>query len=179
MTSDYHLTLLAQVKRGMEVYIAPGAQVLGQVELGNHVSVWFNAVIRGDIASIQIGQGSNVQDCAVVHVDHDASCQVGMGCVLGHSAIIHGCTLGNNVLVGMRATVMSGAVVGDNCIIGAHTLITGGSHIPPNSLVLGSPGKVVRPLLPQEILSITDNAERYRKLAAKYLGQRVLPRVSP
>lgn len=174
--NDYYHELLLQVKKGMEVFIAPGAHVFGQVELGNQVSVWFNAVIRADIASIQIGEGSNIQDCAVVHVDHDAPCHVGAGCVIGHSALIHGCTLGHNVLVGMRATVMSGAVVGHNCIIGAHALVTGHSQIPPNSLVLGSPGKVVRPLFPHEIQSITDNAERYRKLAAKYLGYKVLPK---
>ena len=150
------------------VFIADGAKVIGDVEICKNGSVWFNAVIRADLGSVQIGENSNVQDNAVVHTSKDFGVQIGDNVTIGHSAIVHGCTVGNNVLIGMGAIVLDGAVIEDNCIIGAGTLVTHGKVIPTGSLAFGNPAKVVRQLTDDEIRSITDNAISYAENAKNY-----------
>ena len=150
------------------VFIADGAKVIGDVEISKNGSVWFNAVIRADLGSVKIGENSNVQDNAVVHTSKDFGVQIGDNVTIGHSAIVHGCTVGNNVLIGMGAIVLDGAVIEDNCIIGAGTLVTHGKVIPAGSLAYGNPVKVVRQLTDDEIRSITDNAISYAEKAKNY-----------
>lgn len=129
------------------VLVCPGAAIVGDVTLGNNVSVWYNAVLRGDEGAIRVGENTNIQDCAVMHEETT----VGSGCTIGHGAIVHGCTVGNNVLIGMGATVLNGAKIGDDCIVGAGALVTGKMDAPAGSMILGTPAKVVRPLTEAEI----------------------------
>lgn len=154
---------------GQRVFIAPNATVIGNATLGDDVSVWFGAVIRADNDKISIGNRTNIQDNAVLHVDKDYPVVIGHDCIVGHLSIVHGATLGNYVMVGMHSTIMNGAEIGDCCIIGANSLITSGTKIPPFSLVLGSPAKVVNQLNDEQIEAITQNAERYVKLKDEYL----------
>src|SRR5215510_269263 len=135
---------------GKNVFIAKGAVVFGDVTLDDHSSIWYNAVVRGDINRIVIGHHTNIQDNAVLHLADEFPCLLGNYVTVGHSAILHACTVGNEVLVGMRSTILDGAVIGDQCLIGAHALVTPGVKIPDGSLVLGSPGKVVHALSPGE-----------------------------
>lgn len=127
-------------------FIAPNAAVIGDVELGANTSVWFSAVIRGDNDRIIVGDGSNIQECAVLHVDPGVPLTIGQNVTVGHKAMLHGCTIGDGSLIGMNAVVLNGAKIGKNCLIGANALVTENSVIPDNSLVLGSPGKVVKTL---------------------------------
>lgn len=149
-------------------YIAPGATVIGDVTLEEETSVWFSAVLRGDINCIKIGRRSNIQDGAVVHLADDYGTSVGELVTVGHKAVLHACTIGDEVLVGMGAVVLDGAEVGARSIIGAGALITGGRKIPPGSLVLGSPAKVVRELSADEQAGIRVWAERYVELSRIY-----------
>lgn len=151
---------------GSQVYVATGAVVVGDVTLGDHSSVWYNAVLRGDINSITVGHHSNIQDNAVLHLADDYPCVVGAYVTVGHAAILHACTIGDEVLIGMGATVLDGAVVGAQSIIGAHALVTQRAVIPPGSLVLGSPAKVVRTLSPEERSGLKYWAEKYVTNAA-------------
>lgn len=128
------------------VWIAPGASVLGRVTLGRNVSVWFNAVLRGDVEDIIIGEDTNIQDGTVIHADPGKPTRLGKGITVGHQAMLHGCAIGDYSLIGIGATVLNGAKIGKNCLIGAHALITEGKDIPDNSMVLGAPGKVVKTL---------------------------------
>lgn len=153
--------LRAKPKLGANVFIAKGAVVLGDVRLGDSSSIWYNAVVRGDINYIQIGRGTNIQDNAVVHLADEFPCILGDYVTVGHSAIVHACTIGNEVLIGMGAIVLDGAVVGDQCLIGAKALVTGGTQIPAGSLVLGSPAKVVRPLSADERAGLKHWAQKY------------------
>ncbi len=137
------------------------AVVLGDVTLGDQASVWYNAVLRGDINRIVVGKGTNIQDNAVVHLADDYPCLLGDYVTVGHSAIVHACTIGNEVLIGMGAVVLDGAVVGEQCLIGAKALITGGTQIPAGSLVLGAPAKVVRALTAEERASLKPWADKY------------------
>jgi carbonic anhydrase/acetyltransferase-like protein (isoleucine patch superfamily) len=146
---------------GNGVYIAKGAVVLGDVRMGDHSSIWYGAIARGDINYIQIGHHSNIQDNSVLHLADEYPCILGNYVTVGHGAILHACTVGNEVLVGMRATVLDGAVIGDQCLIGAHALVTPGVKIPDGSLVLGSPGKVVRALTPEERAELKGWADKY------------------
>lgn len=150
------------------VFIADGARVLGDVEIGKNSSVWFNAVIRADLSDIKIGEGSNIQDNAVIHTSKDFGVRIGDNVTVGHGAIVHGCTVKNNVMIGMGAIVLNGAVIEENCIIGAGALVTQGKVIPAGSLVFGNPAKIVRNLTDQEISSITDNAASYVEEAEQY-----------
>lgn len=150
-------------------FIAPSATVLGAVSLGEESSVWFNAVVRGDINSIAIGPRSNVQDGAVIHVADAFGTSIGELVTVGHLAIVHACTVHDEVLVGMKAVVMDGAEIGARSIIGAGALVTAGTKVPPGSLVLGSPAKVVRTLSLDEQNSIKVWAERYVALSRVYL----------
>ena len=149
-------------------FVAPGAAVVGDVTLAEESSVWFQTVLRGDINRIVIGPRSNVQDGAVVHLADDFGTSVGELVTVGHKAILHACTIGDEVLVGMGAIILDGAEVGARCIIGAGALITGGKKIPPGSLVLGSPAKVVRTLSSEEQAGIRVWAEKYVALARAY-----------
>src|SRR4051812_35676935 len=135
---------------GKGVYIARGAAVLGDVTLGDYSSVWYNAVLRGDINRIVVGHHTNIQDNAVLHLADDFPCILGNYVTVGHSAIVHACKVGDEVLIGMGAIILDGAVIGAQSLIGAKALVTQGTRIPPGSLVLGSPAKVVRKLTPDE-----------------------------
>lgn len=156
-------------KMGNDVKIAEGAVVKGNVTIGDESSIWYNAVIRCEETSITIGHCSNIQDNAVLHVDPWNELTVGDYVTVGHGAILHGCSIGNNTLIGMGAIVMNGAVVGDNCIIGAGALITEGTVIGDNCLVIGSPGKVARKIMEADEEKIRQNAEHYVEFAKKYL----------
>ena len=149
-------------------FIAANATVIGDVTLGEDSSVWFQAVIRADINSIRIGPSSNIQDGAIVHLDSASGTTVGELVTVGHKAIVHACTISDEVLVGMNSVVLDGAVIGARSIVGAGALITGGRKFPPGSLILGSPAKVVRELDGEEQRSIKGWAERYVQLARKY-----------
>ena len=142
-------------------YIAEGATVIGAVDLKRDVSIWHSAVLRGDINSITIDEGSNIQDGSVVHLADDFGVSIGKYVTVGHSAVIHACTIQDECLIGMNATILDGAIIGKQSIIGANALITKGTQIPEGSLVLGSPAKVVRTLTEEERLSIKPWAEKY------------------
>ena len=150
-------------------YVDVSAQVIGDVEIGADSSVWMNAVVRGDVNTIRIGQRSNVQDCTVVHVMHETHpTRIGDDVTIGHAAIVHGCTIGNRVLIGMGATILNGAVIGDDTIVAAGTLVTEGAVIPPRSLVMGSPGKVRRTLSDEDVASILEYAANYVRYKKDY-----------
>lgn len=157
------------MKEGNEVFIAKTATVIGNVELGNNSSIWFGAVVRGDSDCIKIGDRSNIQDTAVVHVDPGVPVEIGKGVTVGHGAIVHGAKVGDNTLIGMRATLLNNVIVGNNCIIGAHVLVTEGKVIPDNSLVIGSPAKIIKNLNEEQIDSIRKNAEAYVNKGKEYL----------
>jgi carbonic anhydrase/acetyltransferase-like protein (isoleucine patch superfamily) len=148
-------------KLGKGVFIARGAAVLGDVTIGNYSSVWYNAVVRGDINRIVIGHHTNVQDNAVIHLADDFPAIVGNWVTVGHSAIVHACKVGDETLIGMGAVILDGAVIGKQCIIGAKALVTQGVKIPPGSLVLGAPAKVVRALTPKERKGLKWWAQKY------------------
>jgi carbonic anhydrase/acetyltransferase-like protein (isoleucine patch superfamily) len=149
-------------------YVADGAHLIGSVTLLEGSSVWFNAVVRADCEPITIGQHSNVQDNSTLHVDPGYPCVIGSFVTIGHNAVVHGCSIGDNVLIGMHATVLNGAVIGRDSIIGANALVTENAQIPPGSLVVGVPGKVLRQLRPEEIERIRSNALHYVERAAAY-----------
>lgn len=152
-------------------YIAETAVVIGDVTLGAQASVWHNVTIRGDVNWIRIGQASNVQDNTVVHVTHGtAPTNIGDYVTIGHGAIIHGCTIENNVLIGMGATVMDHAVIGRDSIVGARALVTQNVEIPPRSLVLGQPAEVVRKLTDEEVATIRPYADNYVRYSAIHRG---------
>jgi carbonic anhydrase/acetyltransferase-like protein (isoleucine patch superfamily) len=153
--------LRKQPRLGRNVYIAKTAVVLGDVTLGAHASVWYGAVVRGDIHRIVIGHHTNIQDNAVLHVADDFPCIIGNWVTIGHGAIVHACKVGNEVLVGMGAVILDGAVVGKQSIIGAGALVTQGMKIPPGSLVLGAPAKVARKLTKKERAGLKSWAKKY------------------
>lgn len=148
-----------------DAYIAPGATLIGDVVLGARSSVWYRAVLRADIERIEIGCGTNLQDGVIVHLASDLGVQVGDHVTVGHGAILHACRLANEILVGMGSIVMDGAEVGEGSIIGAGTLITKGQQIPPRSVVMGRPGKVVRETSEAEVNGIQKSAEKYIHVA--------------
>lgn len=152
-----------------DVFVAPSADIIGDVHIGAQSSIWFGAVLRGDSDQISIGDRTNIQDNVVLHVDPGSPVIIGDDVIIGHLALVHGANIGNNVLVGMNSTVLNDAVIGDYCLIGAHALVTAGTVIPPNSLVLGNPGKVVKTLSEKQIRAIEKNAEAYVKRAEAYL----------
>jgi carbonic anhydrase/acetyltransferase-like protein (isoleucine patch superfamily) len=151
---------------GRGVYLAKTAVVLGDVTLGDYSSVWYGAVLRGDINRIVVGHHSNIQDNAVLHLADDYPCLVGNWVTIGHSAIVHACTVGDECLVGMGATLLDGAVIGAQSIIGANALVTQGTVVPDGSLVLGSPAKVVKQLTPEQRAGLKYWAEKYVHNAA-------------
>lgn len=149
-------------------FVAPGAALVGDVTIGAGASVWYNATLRGDLEAIVIGAESNVQDNCVVHVDVDQPAWIGARVTLGHGAIVHAATIEDEVLVAMKAVVLSGCVVGTGSLIGAGAVLPEGTRVPPGSLVLGVPGRVVRPLKPEESERVRRNASSYVTLAAAY-----------
>ena len=157
-----------RVRAEGDVFIAETAIVIGSVTMKHNSSIWWGAVVRGDYDQVTIGERSNVQDNAVVHMDEDSPVVIGNQVTIGHKAVLHGCTIGNNTLIGINSVVMNDAVIGNNCLIGSNALITEGKEIPDGSLVLGSPGKVVRQLSPEEILEVTDFSDRYVRNSERY-----------
>lgn len=149
-------------------FVAPGAHVVGDVRLGRRSSVWFGAVLRGDMGPIKIGEDANVQDGCVLHGDHGVGATLGKGVIMGHQATAHACTVGDYVLIGIGARVLTGATVGAFSLIGAGAVVLENAVIPPHSLVLGLPGKVVRRLKPEEAKRHVSQAKRYVEYAAAY-----------
>ena len=149
-----------------QVYTAPNATVVGDVDLHKDVNIWYGAVLRGDCGKITVGEGSNIQDNAVVHDETT----IGKYCTVGHNAIIHGCTVGDNCLIGMGAIVLTGAVLGDGCLVGAGALVTGKTNAPAGSILLGSPAKVVKTMIPEQLAENRKNAEHYIELGRKAFG---------
>ena len=151
-----------------DAWVAPTASVIGNVTMEEHSSVWFGAVLRGDNENILIGRRSNIQDNSVLHTDPGMPLSIGEGVIVGHQVMLHGCTIGDNTLIGIGATVLNGVKIGKNCLIGAHALITEGKVIPDNSMVIGSPGKVVKTLNENQIAMLHLNAEVYVKNAERF-----------
>ena len=149
-------------------WVAPNATIIGDVTLEENTSVWFNATLRGDVENILIGEGSNVQDGSVLHTDPGYPLKVGKNVTIGHMVMLHGCTIGDNSLIGIGAVILNNAKIGKNCIIGANALVTENKIIPERSLVLGSPGKVVRQVTDEEIEHIKENARDYVENFKKY-----------
>ena len=148
------------------VYIAKNATVIGDVVLGENVNIWYGAVLRGDSGKITVGDGSNVQDNCVLHEE----VTLGKGCSVGHGAILHGCTIGDNTLIGMGAIVLDGAKIGCNCLVGAGSVVTGKMDAPDGSLILGNPATVVKPLKPEQIEATRQTGLLYVKLAQEQLN---------
>ncbi len=153
---------------GKDVWVAPDANVIGNVTLEDGASVWFGCTLRGDNEPIVVGRGSNVQENVVMHTDPGFPLTIGEGCTIGHKAMLHGCTLGDNTLIGMGATVLNGAKIGKNCLIGAGALITEGKEIPDGSLVMGAPGKVVRQMDDAGLANMARAARHYQANAKRF-----------
>lgn len=144
-----------------EAFIAEDAVVRGDVRIERNASIWYNAVLRGDVDSIAVGEGSNIQDGCVVHVDRGCPVRIGRNVTVGHGAIVHGCTIGDGTLIGMGAIILNGAVIGEGCIVGAGALVTQGKHIPAGTLVVGSPARTVRAVTSEEREHNLANAQLY------------------
>ena len=151
-------------------WVAPNAVIIGDVTLEKNTSIWFNATLRGDIENIHIGEGSNVQDGSVLHTDPGYPLKVGKNVTVGHLVMLHGCTIGDNSLIGIGVVILNNAKIGNNCVIGAKSLIAENKEIPDNSLVVGSPGRVIRKVTDEEVKAIKENAIRYQKNWKKYLS---------
>lgn len=151
------------------VYVASGVLVIGDVKIDQGASIWFNSVLRGDIDRIHIGKYTNIQDNSTVHVMGDHPTIIGDYVTVGHNAVVHGCTIGNNCLIGMGSILLGYCKIGDNCIVAAGTLITEGKIIPANSMVMGVPGKVVRTLTDEEVKAIRESAINYNLVAQEYI----------
>ncbi len=154
-----HLTKLPDVSGAL--FVAPNATIVGDVQLGKDSSVWYGAVLRGDIEAIRIGESTNIQDLALIHLSDDLPVRIGNFTTEGHSAAIHACAIGNECLIGMGATVLDCAEIGDRCIVGAGSLVTKGFQAPPGSMIFGAPARVVRSLTPEESASLRAMAEKY------------------
>ncbi len=150
------------------VYLGPGCRIIGRVQINEDASIWPNAVLRGDLATIYIGKESNIQDNCTLHVDSNQDLVIGNRVTVGHGAILHGCTIGDDTLVGMGAIILNGAKIGKNCLIAAGTLIPEGKEIPSGSLVVGAPGKILRELKTEEKEGLISSARRYGKLKDTY-----------
>lgn len=149
-------------------FVAPTATIIGDVRLLPEASVWFNCVLRGDNEPIEVGAGSNVQDGCVLHTDPGFPLTIGTGVTVGHKVMLHGCTIGDNSLVGIGSTILNGATIGRNCLVGAHSLVTEGKSFPDGSLILGAPARVVRELTDEEIAGVTESARHYVDNAARF-----------
>lgn len=168
----FYANIVITMIKGKEVFIANTATVIGNIEMGDNSSVWFGAVVRGDNDKITIGDRSNIQDLSVIHVDEGVPVNIGKEVTIGHGAIVHGATIGDNSLIGMRSTLLNNVVIGKNCIVGAHALVTEGKVIPDNSLVIGMPAKVVKTLSPDEIEKIKLNYQSYVKKGKEFLNEK-------
>jgi carbonic anhydrase/acetyltransferase-like protein (isoleucine patch superfamily) len=157
---DRYLGLVPTFAPG--VLVCPGAAIVGDVQLGEDVSIWYGAVLRGDLAPVVVGRGSNIQDGSVMHVGDHSPCVVGQETVVGHRVMLHGCRVEDGCMIGMQSTILDDAVIGEGSLVGAAALVTPGTVVPPGSLVLGAPAKVIRPV------SESDR-QHYRALAAKYV----------
>ena len=157
-----------KVKNLGQNWIAPNASIIGDVTLEKNISVWFNATLRGDIENIHVDEGSNIQDGSVLHTDPGYPLKIGKNVTIGHLVMLHGCTIGDNSLIGIGAVILNNTKIGRNCIIGANTLITENKVIPENSLVIGSPGKIVRQVTEEEVRLIKKNALHYQENWKKY-----------
>lgn len=155
------------------VWIAPDASVIGDVELGEDVGIWFGAVLRGDTERIRVGARTNVQEHAVLHTDAGFPLNIGEGCTVGHRAILHGCTIGNGALIGMGAIVLNGAVIGPRCLVGAGALVTEGKSFPEGSLIVGSPARAVRTLDEEAFAKLEASARAYVERARRYAAELV------
>lgn len=153
---------------GRNSWISETATIIGNVKIGDNVGIWFGVVLRGDVAPIEIGNNTNIQDNTVVHSEVNYPTKIGNGVTIGHNSIIHGCEIGDDTLIGMGAIILNGAKIGKNCIIGAGSVITEGKIIEDNSLVLGVPGKVIRKVTEEEIKRIKENARAYIFLKESY-----------
>ena len=151
-----------------EAWVASNATIIGKVKLEKNSSIWFNAVLRGDIELITIGENSNIQDGSVLHTDPGYPLTLGKGVTVGHLVMLHGCQISDNSLIGIGSIILNNAKIGKNCIVGANTLITENKIIPDNSLVVGSPGRVLRKITDEEIKSIIENGQHYVKNSKKY-----------
>ena len=169
--SERHQDWPARLRLHPSAFVAPGAVVVGEVRLGEHSSVWFGSVLRGDGAPITIGAHTNIQDLTLVHVDADAPAVVGDRVTVGHRAIIHGCTIGDDCLIGMGAIVLSRSSVGAGSLVGAGALVTEGQVIPPGSLALGSPARVLGPVREPHRVAIAEGARHYAELAQVYVAK--------
>ena len=149
-------------------WVAPNATVIGDVTLEKDSSIWFNAVLRGDLENIHVGEGSNVQDGSVLHTDPGCPLKIGKNVTVGHMVMLHGCTIGDESLIGIGVVILNNAKIGKNCIIGAKSLITENKEIPDNSLVMGSPGKVIREVTEEEKKSVLANTKRYQDNWKRY-----------
>ena len=149
-------------------WVADDVNLIGKVTLAAKSSVWFGSTLRGDNEMLTLGEGSNIQENSVLHTDMGYPLTIGKNCTIGHKVMLHGCTIGDNTLIGMGAMVMNGAVVGKNCLIGAGALITEGKVIPDGSLVMGAPGKIIRTLTDEAIEGLTRSALSYQKNAERY-----------
>ena len=149
-------------------WVADSAQVIGAVELGVNASVWFGTVIRGDTDTIRIGEGSNIQDGSVLHADMGKPLTVGKHVTVGHQVMLHGCTIGDESLIGMGAVVLNGAKIGKNCLVGAGSLVTEGKEFPDGAMIMGSPAKVVRELSPEQIEGLRLSASMYVENAHRF-----------
>jgi carbonic anhydrase/acetyltransferase-like protein (isoleucine patch superfamily) len=165
-----HLGLKPDIAKA--AFVAGNATVLGNVTLGAHSSVWYGCVLRGDINTIEIGEGTNIQDLTMVHLADDYGVKIGRYCTIGHSAIIHACEIGDECLIGMGATILDGAKIGDHCIVGANSLVTQRFVAPPGSMILGSPARVTRPLTEKELLTLRPWAEKYIVVARAHAARR-------
>ena len=149
-------------------WVADNAQVMGDVSIGEGASVWFGTTVRGDTDTITIGAGSNVQDGSVLHADDGVPLNIGENVTVGHQVMLHGCTIGDESLIGIGAIVLNGAKIGKNCLVGAGSLVTEGKEFPDGSMILGSPAKVVRQLTPEQIEGLRRSAEHYRANAERF-----------
>jgi carbonic anhydrase/acetyltransferase-like protein (isoleucine patch superfamily) len=156
---------------GRDAWIAPNATVIGDVQLGDNASIWWNAVLRGDNDTIRIGANSNIQDGSVLHADEGVPLTVGASVTVGHMVMLHGCTVGDESLIGIKSVILNKAVIGRHCIIGANSLIPEGKVIPDRSLVMGSPGKVVRQLTDEEVARLRLAAQGYVENARRYRAE--------
>jgi carbonic anhydrase/acetyltransferase-like protein (isoleucine patch superfamily) len=157
-----------KIQNSGDNWVAPNANVIGDVTLEKNTSIWFNATLRGDIENIYVGEGSNVQDGSVLHTDPGYPLKIGKNVTVGHLVMLHGCTIGDNSLIGIGAVILNNAKIGNNCVIGAKSLITENKEIPDNSLVVGSPGRVIRKITDEEVKAVMKNAIRYQDNWKKY-----------
>jgi carbonic anhydrase/acetyltransferase-like protein (isoleucine patch superfamily) len=164
----YALDTIAPVTPDGFFWVADNATVVGNVEIGEDVGIWFGCALRGDNEPIRIGRGSNIQELSVLHTDPGFPIVIGEGCTIGHRAILHGCSIGDNSLVGMGATILNGAVIGRNSLVGANSLVTEGKTFPDNSLIMGAPARVVRELDEARIERLRRSAQNYVRNARRF-----------